>query len=111
IDFFESKFGAYPFNTFGSIVDNDSVGYALETQTRPVYSSQATQGTVAHELAHQWFGDAVSPERWQDIWLNEGWATYATWMWDEENDRLTTQEAYNEWYADISPDDPYWELP
>ncbi|HEX6231578.1 MAG TPA: hypothetical protein VFZ63_00480, partial [Jiangellaceae bacterium] len=47
IDFFESLFGEYPFNSYGSIVDNDSVGYALETQTRPVYSSQANQGTVA----------------------------------------------------------------
>ena len=41
IDFFESRFGPYPFNAFGSIVDNDSVGYALETQTRPVYSGSA----------------------------------------------------------------------
>ena len=99
IDFFESRFGPYPFNSYGAIVDNDSVGYALETQTRPVYSSQASQGTVAHELAHQWFGNAVSPERWQDIWLNEGWATYATWMWTEQNGGATAQQAYNTWYA------------
>lgn len=109
IDFFESKFGEYPFNSFGSIVDNDSVGYALETQTRPVYSSQASAGTVAHELAHQWFGNAVSPERWQDIWLNEGWATYATWMWTEENGGISTQQAYNNWYNRARPAS-YWEL-
>ncbi len=110
IDFFESKFGPYPFNSFGAIVDNDSVGYALETQTRPVYSGQASQGTVAHELSHQWFGNAVSPQRWQDIWLNEGWATYATWMWTQENGGISTQQAYNNWYAPARTP-AYWALP
>ena len=110
IDYFESQFGPYPFNSFGAIVDNDSVGYALETQTRPVYSSQASQGTVAHELAHQWFGNAVSPERWQDIWLNEGWATYAAWMWTEHTGGISTQQAYNAWYAPARTAE-YWALP
>jgi aminopeptidase N len=110
IDFFESQFGDYPFNSFGSIVDNDSVGYALETQTRPVYSTRATEGTVAHELAHMWFGNAVSPRRWQDIWLNEGWATYATWLWNEYNDRGSAQEAYDEWYASEDENSDYWSV-
>jgi aminopeptidase N len=83
LDFFESIYGPYPFNSYGSIVDDDSVGYALETQTRPIYSGQANEGTVAHEAAHMWLGNAVSPGRWQDIWLNEGWATYSTWLWND----------------------------
>ncbi|WP_344738849.1 M1 family metallopeptidase [Microbacterium awajiense] len=107
IDLFEELFGPYPFNSYGAIVDNDSVGYALETQTRPVYSSSASEGTVAHELAHQWFGNAVSPHRWADIWLNEGWATYATWMWNEERGIRSAQASYNSWY-NTTRADSYW---
>lgn len=110
IDFFESKFGPYPFSSYGSSVDDDSVGYALETQTRPVYSGQAVQGTVAHELAHQWLGNAVSPEDWKYIWLNEGWATYATWLWNEENGIRTAQAAFDSWYAPARTP-AYWALP
>lgn len=110
IDLFEGMFGAYPFVAAGSIVDDDSVGYALESQTRPVYSSQASQGTVAHEIAHQWFGNAVSPQRWRDIWLNEGWATYATWLWTESRGGATAQQAYNNWYAPAR-NGAYWQLP
>jgi len=110
IDFFESRFGPYPFNSFGSIVDDDTVGYALETQTRPVYSRSASQGTVAHELAHQWFGNAVSPARWHSIWLNEGWATYATWLWNEDQGGPPVQKTYNEWYAEEEAASSYWNL-
>jgi len=95
IAFFEESFGPYPFGSFGSIVDDDSVGYALETQTRPVYSRSAGEGTVAHELAHQWFGDAVSPQRWRHIWLNEGWATYAAWLWGEHRGGTTAAARFD----------------
>ena len=61
--FFEERYGPYPFNSYGAIVDDDTVGYALETQTRSFFSRTAGAGTVAHELAPQWMGDPVSPER------------------------------------------------
>ncbi len=107
IDFFDDLFGPYPFTSFGAIVDDDTVGYALETQTRPVYSRQASESTVAHELAHQWLGNSVSVTSWRDIWLNEGFATYAEWMWSEKRGRETAQELFDGVYA-TPADDDFW---
>ncbi|WP_148571711.1 M1 family metallopeptidase [Nocardioides caldifontis] len=109
IDYFESLFGRYPFVAAGAIVDDDSVGYALETQTRPVYSGVANEGTVAHEVGHQWFGNSVSPRRWRDIWLNEGWATYLTWLWTEHDGGDTAQEQFEDVMA-IPADSSFWSV-
>ncbi len=84
IDFFETVFGPYPFETYGSVVHDIPLGFALETQTLSTFGNAfTTEGVVAHELAHQWFGNSVSPAQWQHIWLNEGFATYAEVLWLE----------------------------
>ncbi|MFI0896209.1 M1 family metallopeptidase [Streptomyces sp. NPDC020983] len=93
LDWETARFGPYPFGSSGAIVDHlprGSVGYALETQNRPVFPGDGDGPAVdvtslVHELAHQWFGDSVTPRSWQDMWLNEGFATYAEWLWQQHD--------------------------
>jgi aminopeptidase N len=88
LDLFEREFGAYPFDIAGGTLANVSFGFALENQTRPVYSKvffrRPNLDVIAHELAHQWFGNSVSLHSWSDIWLNEGLAVWASWLYQAE---------------------------
>jgi aminopeptidase N len=70
VDYYSTVFGRYPFGSAGAIVDHaPQVGYALETATRPIFDSAPDELTLAHELAHQWYGDSVTLRRWRDSWL------------------------------------------
>ncbi|MEZ0076794.1 M1 family metallopeptidase [Planotetraspora sp. GP83] len=95
----ESKvFGAYPFSSTGGIADKLNVAYSLETQGRPVYDGGSQMAgddlVIVHELAHQWFGDSVGLRSWRDIWLNEGFATYAEWLYEEQHGGSSAQKTF-----------------
>ncbi|WP_328481182.1 M1 family metallopeptidase [Streptomyces sp. NBC_00377] len=95
----ETNFGPYPFSSAGAIVDRpEDAAYALETQSRPVYPGAPDLETFVHETAHQWFGDSVTPKAWQDMWLNEGFATYAEWLWNEDEGGAGAQERFTQLY-------------
>ncbi len=85
--FFESRFGAYPFDRYGMI--EVPMRGAMEHQTLTSMSAALLTGTgvfetiVAHELAHQWWGNWVTLSDWRDLWLNEGFATYSEALYQE----------------------------
>ncbi|MEV6547601.1 M1 family metallopeptidase [Streptomyces sp. NPDC051597] len=108
----KENFGPYPFSSTGVIVAPEgSAEYALETQNRPVIpADQLDTTTLVHELAHQWFGDSVTPRRWKDMWLNEGFATYAEWLWSEDHGGRSAQAHFDEVYAKPD-DDEVWDFP
>ncbi|MFC3984173.1 M1 family metallopeptidase [Streptosporangium jomthongense] len=115
LDWETGVFGPYPFDAIGGYVPNVPTGYALETQTRPFYSprhfrSGANPYVVVHEQAHQWFGDDVSVRTWRDIWLNEGFARYAEWLWSEKEGEGTAAELAAYTYGFYPADNPFWQV-
>lgn len=86
---FDRLFGPYPQEACSLVVTADELEIPLEAQGLAVFGMNhlvpAAQRLVAHELAHQWFGNSVGLARWSDIWLNEGFACYAEWLWSEQS--------------------------
>lgn len=109
VQFLSEKFGPYPQSAAGGIYLNENIGFSLETQGRPIYASWADLETVIHENAHQWFGNSVSVESWSDICLNECFASYAPWLWEEAKDGTDLDERYLSTVE--SQSDGFWSRP
>lgn len=110
MNFLQERLGAYPFDTYGAIVTNLPVDsyrtrftdgkntyeadsmfeVAFEAQTRPIFQAESINGngdfepTIIHEMAHQWFGNAVTNASEIDVWVNEAFPSYCGWLWLEE---------------------------
>jgi len=95
---FVRMFGPYPFAGYTVVVTDDDLEIPLESQGLSTFganhlaSDWATVRLVAHELSHQWFGNSLTAGAWKDIWLHEGFACYAEWLWSEEAGDLTAHE-------------------
>jgi aminopeptidase N len=98
VGLFAEVFGDYPFDSYVVVVTDDQLEIPLEAQGVSIFGANHVDGQrswerlVAHELAHQWFGNSLTIGRWQDIWLHEGFACYAEWLWSEHVGEGTADE-------------------
>jgi aminopeptidase N len=95
---FEELFGPYPFDDYSVVVTADVLEIPLEAHGMAIFGRNHVDGAhgddrlIAHELAHQWFGNSLTVSRWQHIWLHEGFACYAEWLWSEANGGSSAHE-------------------
>lgn len=108
LDFYESVFGEYPFPDYQVVITDDELEIPLEAQGLSIFGSNHVAGNhrferlIAHELAHQWFGNAVGISQWKDIWLNEGFACYCEWLWVEHLGTSNAHEVARSHYLVLS---------
>jgi aminopeptidase N len=112
----DDVYGPYPFESYGVVAVDEDLGFALETQTLTIIGSDVARDgrgadlLLLHELAHQWVGNVVSPSTWKDIWLNEGFATYAEWLYTERTGGPSAASSARQYEGfgelDLPPGDP-----
>jgi aminopeptidase N len=108
VDYFSEVFGPYPFDRYTAVVTDDDLEIPLESQSLSTFGRNFLTGEwsevrlVAHELAHQWFGNAVTLREWKDIWLHEGFACYAEWLWSEAAGHDSCDEHAQHYHARLA---------
>jgi aminopeptidase N len=81
----EERLGPYPFSSLGIVLVDSRSGMETQTMiTLGATSYTTSPEVIVHEMAHQWYGDEVTPADWRDVWMNEGMAMYLQWAWQAD---------------------------
>jgi aminopeptidase N len=105
---FTQLFGPYPLaNGYTLVVTDDDLEIPLEAQGISIFGANHCDGTrdserlIAHELAHQWFGNSVTARQLRDIWLHEGFACYAEWLWSDHSGGPSADELARHYHSQL----------